>query len=312
MPDLLALLSTFVRVVEAGSFTAVAIERETSQPTVSRQVAALERHLGTVLFQRTTRASTLTDDGRVLYDHALRTIDAAREAETAVGRRRRKPGGTLKLASAVVFGRLHLVPRLPRFLRRYPDISVDLVMSDGFADLVEENLDLAIRVGTVTDPGVVARRIGSTRRVVVATPAYLKRAGRPRRPEDLAQHDCIVYSRLASGASWTFTGPDGEQPVAIQGRVRLNSTEGVRAAILEGLGIGFVPAWHFVDREIESGRLVALLADFEPPPQPISAVWNASRYLAPKVHVMVDYLASEFALDPKLARMPDEPARPGT
>ncbi|MFN8829387.1 MAG: LysR family transcriptional regulator [Labrys sp. (in: a-proteobacteria)] len=301
MSDLLALFRTFVRTVEAGSFTAVARETNASQPTVSRQIATLEDHLGCLLFQRTTRALTLTDDGRVFYEHARRTIEAATEAESAVGRRKGKPSGTLRLACAGVFGRLHIVPRLPRFLARYPDITIDLTMSDQFSDLVEEGIDLSIRVGTITEPGLIARRIGLSRRVVVATPDYLARRGEPVTPQDLADHDCVLYGRLATGANWAFTGPEGPVSVPVKGRFEVNNTEGVRAAVMTGLGIGYVPIWHFVEREIETGRLVLLLKAFEPAPAPISAVYPSRRFLAPKVRAMIDYLADEFALDPYLS-----------
>jgi DNA-binding transcriptional LysR family regulator len=300
MTDSVEHFKTFVRVVETGSFTAVAVERATTQPTISRQIASLERQLGCVLFNRTTRALALTDDGAVFYQQAHRALEAVAEAEGSVGRRKGKPSGTLRLASAVVFGRLHLVPRLPAFLERYPDVSVDLNLSDGFSDLIEENIDLAIRVGMVTEANLVARRIGTTRRVVVATPGYLKRYGVPQAPEDLAGHSCIVYSRLAAGAQWAFERGGQTVSVKVAGRFHVNSTEGVRAAVLNGVGIGYAPAWHFVDREIERGVLVPLLAEFHPKPQPISAVYPTRRFLAPKVRAMVDYLAADFAIDPLL------------
>jgi DNA-binding transcriptional LysR family regulator len=304
MSDTLALISTFLRVVEVGSFSAVAEERDTSQPTISRQIAALESHLGCLLFQRTTRSLSLTDDGRVFYEHALRTAETLKEAETSVGRQRGKPSGNLRIGSAVVFGRLHLVPRLPRFMQRYPEINIDLSMNDGFTDLIEENLDLAIRVGVVTDQNLVAKPIGITHRVLVATPEYLKKWGVPKTPEDLAKHLCIVYSRLAAGSKWTFESEGGTIDVPVAGRFRVNNTEGVRAAVLQSLGIGFVPVWHFVENEIAKKRLVVLLKDYQPTPQPINAVYPSRRFLSPKVRVMIDYLAQEFALDPQLSDHP--------
>lgn len=300
MSDILALFHTFVRTVEAGSFTAVARDLNSSQPTISRQIAVLEDHLGCVLFQRTTRALTLTDDGRTLYDHARRTLEAAAEAESAVGRRKGKPSGVLRLACAGVFGRLHVIPRLPRFRRRYPDVEIALHMTDGFTDLIEEGIDLAIRIGETRDSSLIARRIGTTRRVVVATPEYLARFGTPVRPEDLGSHHCVVYDRLLTGASWTFAAGGSPVSVAVSGPIHVNNTEAVRAAVLEGLGIGYVPVWHFVDQEIESGRLVVLLRDFESPAQPISAVYPTRRFLAPKVRAAIDFFAAEFDLDPGL------------
>ena len=300
MSDPLPLFRSFVRVVEAGSFSAVAREAGTSQPTISRQVAALEAHLGCLLIQRTTRSLTLTEDGRAFYETARRALEAVAEAETSVGRRKGRPTGTLRLAAATVMGRLHVLPLLPRFLDRHPDLGVDLVLGDGFTDLVEQGIDLALRVGVLEDPGLVARRIGLSRRVVAATPGYLARHGAPAAPEDLRRHACIVYAGLATGASWPFQGPGGRMTVPVTGRLRVDSTEAVRAATLGGLGIGMVPVWHFVDGEFETGRLVRLLQDWEAPPLPMHAVYPTRRFLAPKVRAMVDFLAEEFDADPRL------------
>ena len=300
MSDLVALFRTFVRVAEAGSFTAVATEFNTSQPTVSRQIAALEEQLGALLFQRTTRALTLTDDGRVLYEQARQALDSVQQALVSVGRRRGAPSGTLRLACPVVFGRLHIVPHLPAFLERFGGVAIDLIMNDGFTDLVEEGIDLAIRIGEITDPALIARRIGTTRRVTVASPSYLAARGAPSHPNDLAGHDCIVYSRLATGSRWEFSSADGPVGVQVSGRLRVNNSEGVREGVLRGLGIGVVPVWHFSD-EIASGRLVVILSDFEPSPLPTHVVYPSRRFLAPKVRAMIDYLAHEFELDPALS-----------
>jgi DNA-binding transcriptional LysR family regulator len=300
MSDLIALFRSFVRVVEAGSFTAVAKELNTSQPTISRQISTLEDQLGALLFHRTTRALTLTDDGRVLYEQARQALDSVQQALGAVGRRRGAPSGTLRLACPVVFGRLHIVPRLKAFLERYPDVAIDLVMNDGFTDLVEEGIDLAIRIGDITDPGLIARRIGTTRRITVASPAYLAARGAPSHPTDLAGHDCIVYSRLATGNRWEFSGAAGPVTVAVSGRYRVNNSEGVREGVLGGLGVGVVPIWHFTD-EIASGRLVVLLEAFAPRALPTHVVYPSRRFLAPKVRAMIDFLAHECELDPNLS-----------
>lgn len=299
MMDLLAAFRTFVRVVETGSFSAVAADLNTTQPTVSRQVAALEAHLGARLLTRTTRRLVLTEDGQVLYEHAQRAIEAADEAQDAVGLRKRKPTGLLRLATPVVFGRLHVLPRLPAFLMRYPDVGIDLVMNDSITDLVEEGIDLAVRIGDLTDPGLVAKRLGTTRRITVASPGYLAQRGEPRHPDDLTGHDCVVYTRLATGPRWTFLGAEGVLTVEVTGRFRVNNSEGVRDAVLRGLGVGVVPNWLFVD-EIERGAVRVILTAFEPKPLPISAVYPSRRFLAMKVRAMIDFLEDEFRLDPKL------------
>ena len=298
--DILVPMQTFVRVVEAGSFTAVAAQLNTTQPTISRQIAALEEHLGTRLLTRTTRALTLTDDGRAFYEHALRALEAMVEAENAVGRRRNRPSGLLRMAAPVVFGRLHIVPRLPAFLARYGDVSIDLVMSDTFTDLAEQGIDLAIRVGEITDPGLIAKRIGAVRRITVASPAYLKAHGTPRAPADLAAHACIVYTRLATGNRWVFASDSGPLIVEVTGRYRADNSEAVREGVVAGLGIAVIPAFAF-SNEIESGKVQVILKDNEPRQLPMNAVYPSRRFVPLKVRAMIDYLAHEFDLDPRLS-----------
>lgn len=294
--DLLALMAAFVRVVEAGSFTAVAEQTGQSQPTISRQIAALERHLGARLINRTTRALALTEEGAGFLERARTALDAVAEAEATVGRRRLQPTGQLRLATPVAFGRLHIVPRLSRLLGRYPELSLDLVLHDGASDLVEEGIDLAIRIGTISDPGLVARQIGETRRVTVAAPSYLARAGTPAVPADLSGHDCIVYTRLATGAVWRFEAATGAIDVTVTGRFRANNSEAVREAALAGLGIAVVPTWLLAD-EIARGQLTVLLRDFEPKRLPMHAVHPSRRYVPPRTRAAIDFFAAEFRLD---------------
>jgi DNA-binding transcriptional LysR family regulator len=298
--DLLGPMRTFVRVVEAGSFTAVAAEQNTTQPTISRQVAALEDHLGARLLTRTTRALTLTDDGRAFYEHALRALEAIGEAENAVGRRQAKPSGSLRLAVPVVLGRRHIVPRLARFLARYPEVAIDLAMSDGFVDLVEQGIDLAIRVGEITDQSLVARKIGMVRRVTVASPAYLNAKGTPRTPDDLKRHDCIVYTRLTTGSRWHFESRDGPLSVTVSGRYRVDNSEAVREGVLAGLGIAVIPAFAFSD-EIKRGTVKVLLKAYEPKLLPLNAVYPSRRYVPLRVRAMIDFLSHELEIDPVLS-----------
>jgi len=298
--DVLGPMRTFVRVVEAGSFTAVAVEQNTTQPTISRQVAALEEHLGARLLTRTTRALALTDDGRAFYEHALRALEAIGEAENAVGRRQAKPTGTLRLAVPVVLGRRHIVPRLSRFLARYPEVAIDLSMSDGFVDLVEQGIDLAIRVGEITDESLVARKIGTVRRLTVASPAYLKARGTPRTPEDLQRHDCIVYTRLATGNRWYFESKDGPLSVTVVGRYRVDNSEAVREGVLAGLGIAVIPAFAF-SNEITEGAVKVLLKPYEPRLLPLNALYASRRYVPPRVRAMIDFLTHELEIDPALS-----------
>jgi DNA-binding transcriptional LysR family regulator len=297
---LLEHLRTFVRAVEMGSFTAVAAEQGQTQPTVSRQISALEDHLGVRLLQRTTRALTLTDEGRTYYAHARGLLDAVEEAALAV-RPDAAVRGTLRIAAPLAFARLHLMPRMTRFLAAHPDLRTDWVLGDRPIDLVEEGVDLAIRIGLVTDQGLIARRIGQMKRITVATPAYFARAGRPQHPTDLTLHDCIVYTGLATVDEWHFAGPAGVPiQVKVSGRVRVSASEGMRSAMLEGLGLAVCPTWLFTD-EIETGAIERVLTEYEPAALPIQAVYPSRRLVPPRVRAFVDYLVEEFRNDPRLA-----------
>ncbi len=297
---LLEHIRTFVRAVETGSFTAVAAEQRQSQPTVSRQISALEEHLGARLLQRTTRALTLTEEGRQYYGHARSLLDAADEAALAV-----RPGATvsglLRIAAPLAFARLHLMPRMAGFLAAHPELRTDWVLGDRSVDLVEEGVDLAIRIGQVTDQGLIARRIGQTRRITVARPDYFARHGRPAHPEELLRHDCIVYTGLSTVDDWHFVGPDGAPIVVkVSGRIRVNASEGMRSALLEGLGLAVCPTWLFTD-EVETGVLERVLPEFEPAPMPIQAVMPTRRLVPPRVRAFVDHISACFAADPRLA-----------
>src|ERR1700730_8791651 len=299
MIDSVALFRTFVRVAEAGSFTRVAQEQDSSQPTGSRQIATLEQHLGARLFTRTTRSLTLTDDGRHFYERAKLAIEAVSEAEDSVGRRRSRPSGALRLAVPIVFGRLRVIPHLKDFLARYPDVTIDLLMNDANSDLVEEGIDLAIRRGAVSDSSLTARKVGVTRRVVVAAPSYLRGKPLPKQPGDLAMHDCLTFTGITAGVRWHFAGPEGPVSVEVAGRIRTRNSEGIREALLSGIGIGYLPIWHLTD-EIETGRLVVLLDGYEPKPEPIQAIYPSRRFVPQRTRVMIDFLEQRFAIDPKL------------
>ena len=298
--DLLAAMRLFQRIVETGGFSEVARQSGSTQPTVSRSIAALEEHLGVRLLNRSSRAMTLTDDGQQFYALTGRALEAVAEAEGSVGRRRGKPTGLLRLGASVAFGRLHLAPRIPRFLERFPDVEVELVLNDAFVDLVGEGIDLAIRVGDLTDPSLIARRIGTTRRVTVAAASYLQRKGVPAIPADLLQHDCLIYTRLATGNRWYFSGPDGAITVDVHGRFRADNSEAVREAVINGAGIAVIPVWMFTD-EIAAGRVQIILDAFEPKQLPIHAVYPSRRQLAAKVREMIDFLAAEFTISPLLS-----------
>jgi DNA-binding transcriptional LysR family regulator len=298
--DRLAAMRAFARVVESQNFTAVARESGVSQPTISKLVADLETHLGVRLLNRSTRSVSPTDEGLVYYDHCRRILDALDEAEASVGNRRTEPGGLVRIGAPVAFGRLHVVPRMKRFLDLYPRVSVDLVMADRFSDLVEEGIDLSVRIGELSDASLVARRVGRTTRVTVGAPDYFARHGEPKTPEDLADHNCLVYTPLSTVDEWHFEGPEGPIRVRVKGSFRANNSEAVREAAIAGLGIAVTPTWLFRD-ELERGLLKVVLHGFEPRRLPINIVYPSRRFLSAKVQALADFLAAEFRTDAVIA-----------
>lgn len=298
---LLEHIRTFARAVETGSFTAVAAEQGATQPTISRQISALEEYLGVRLLQRTTRALTLTEEGRTYYAHAQTLLDAAEQAAVAVRPGASEVTGTLRVAAPLAFARLHIMPRLSRFLAAHPAVKTDWVLGDRPVDLVEDGIDLAIRIGIITDQSLVARRIGEMRRITVATPGYFATHGRPLHPNDLTEHDCIVYTGLATVDEWHFTDPDGTPlKVKVSGRVRTSASEGMRTAVLEGLGLAVTPTWLFTS-EVDDGLLERVLTRFEAAPLPINAVYPSRKLVTPRVRAFTEFLAAEFRTDPRLA-----------
>jgi DNA-binding transcriptional LysR family regulator len=289
-------MKSFVRTVETGSFSAVARELNTTQPTISKQIAALEEYLDVQLLVRSTRTLSLTDEGSRFYEHCQRVLEAVAEAESSVGQRQ-KPGGILRVGCPVVFGQMQVVPRLKVFFDRYPDIKIDLMMADHFVDLIEEGLDLAIRIGKVQDTSLITQRIGTTRRVTIGHQSYFERAGEPKTPEDLVKHNCIVYTRLATGNEWHFQGNQELIQVIVNGNFQANNSAAIRQAVFAGLGIAVSPVWLFGDA-LHDGNLKVILKDYQPVPLPIYAVYRRGRFVSAKVRCFIDFLSDEFKLDP--------------
>lgn len=294
--DRIACMKSFVRTVETGSFSAVARELDTTQPTISKQIAALEEYLDVQLLVRSTRTLSLTDEGIRFYEHCQRVLEAVTEAESSVGKRQ-KPAGVLRVSCPVAFGQLQIIPRLKVFLERYPDIKVDLMMADQFVDLIEDGVDLAIRIGNVQDTSLITQRIGTTRRITIGHQSYFERVGEPQTPEELVKHNCIVYTRLATGNEWHFQGMRGVIKVAVNGNLQANNSTAIRSAVFAGLGIAVSPIWLFGDA-LENGNLKMILKDYQPVPLPIQAVYRRSRFVAAKVRCLIDFLSNEFKLDP--------------
>lgn len=298
--DRLAALEVFVRAVETGSFSAVARERRTTQPAISKQMAALERQLGCRLMNRTTRRLNLTDAGMAYYEQCRDALQTLREASASLRADQEGVGGSLRLATSVGFGRSQIAPRLGDFLKRHPRLSIELSLNDAYVDLAREGIDVSIRIGPLRDEELIARQIGLSQRVVCAAPGYLDQAGVPAVPEDLASHNCIVYVGLETFDRWQIEGPAGPESIQVRGNLRCNNGEGVLGAALGGVGIVNAPLW-LVGPDIAARRLKLVLSGYRPSPLPIWAVWPPSRRLSPRVKVLVDYLEHAFQRDPWIA-----------
>jgi DNA-binding transcriptional LysR family regulator len=299
MIDRLASVRTFVRAVELGSFSAAARELSLTQPTVSKQIAALEDALGARLLTRTTRALSLTNDGERYYRHIRAALEAFEEAAAEI-RAGAEPTGHLKVACGLTLGRHKVTPLLRGFLQRYPGITLELDLSDRFVNLVEEGVDVAIRVGVLRDSGLVARRVGVAARACVAAPDYLARLGTPLEPHDLLDHNCLVYTIWSGHPGWHFRGPSGPITVKVSGQFRSNSPEAIRQLVLAGEGIGLLASWLYAD-DVAAGRLVQLLDGYEADALPIHAVTVGGRLVPGRVRALIGFLADAFRLDPALS-----------
>ena len=287
--DRLTLWQTYVRVIETGSFSAVARELGTSQPRVSKQIAALESQLGVRLIRRSTRKLSITEEGERLYLEARRIVQEVSEVESRL-KGAGQPQGTLRIACPPVFARLKALPLAASFMRQYPQLTLEFSVHDRFVDLVEDGIDVALRIGELADMGLHARRIGTARRICVASPRYLREYGTPKTPADLRAHNCILYTLLATGATWPFEG----MPVKVSGRVRGNSPEVVTTIALSGLGIAMAPAFLFAEA-LASGDLREILKSWPVPGLPIHALYQAQRYVPARIRLFVEYTTKAFA-----------------
>lgn len=286
--DKLLWMHCFVRAVETGSFSAVARELQIGQPNVSRHIASLEKLLDTRLLHRSTRQLATTPEGQKYYAQARHALDVISQAESDA-RGEEHPHGLLRVACAESLGTEVLMAAMPQFLSRYPDVQVELKLSDSYIDLVAEGVDIAIRGGALKDSALRARRIGTSERICVASKAYLERHGTPAEPADLMQHQCIVYTLLGSGG-WPFkTGG-----VHVGGRLRLNNLEGIRRAVLRDLGIGYLPSW-MVAGELERGEVRALLTDYAVAGTPLNALYSAERLLPQRASAFIEFISGVFA-----------------
>ena len=296
--DRLTSMSVFVRVVARHSFAAAAGELGLSRAAVSKHVVSLETALGARLLNRNTRRLSLTEVGSVVYQRYSRILEEIDEVEQSAGALQGNPRGMLRITAPVSFGIPHLAPAIVDYMAQYPDVSIDMVLNDRTVDLIEEGFDVAVRIGRLVDSTLIARRIAPIRFALCAAPSYLRRHGEPRRPADLAQHNCLEFAYRQTGTEWHFTAPDGaEETVRVSGRLKVNNPQVLHEAALNGDGIEFDPTF-IVGPAIAAGRLVVLLPDYQPIETDLSIVYPPGRQLSAKVRSFVDFLATRFAGEP--------------
>ncbi len=287
-------MQTFVRVMEKGSFSAVAKERGIGQPAVSKQISALEHELGTELIHRTSRSIVLTEAGREFYESALRIVDDFENATSRIGQGQTAPKGVIRVTVPPTFARLHMVSKLPAFFAAYPDMAVEMAATESPTTIIEDGFDLAIHSGDLPDSTLVARRFAQTMIILVATPHYLARHGSPESPDDLNHFRSVVFVERGSVQTWSFGSGQNSKRVIPAGLFRTSDLEQMRMGVLEHLGIAQAPAWLFA-AELREGTVIRLLTAFERT-VPILAVRPASRRLSTKVRIFIEHLEKTFAL----------------
>lgn len=290
-------LSAFIAVVEAGGFSAAARRTGESQSAISKAIGALEKRLGVVLFNRSTRSVTLTDQGQRYYDRAKPLVDEMEEVDGELASSTLEAGGLVRIAAASTFGRLHVVPLIPELLSRHPGLQVDLILSDFVRDMVEDRIDLAIRVGPVDEPDAVVKSIASTPLVCVGSRSYFERYGIPHTPADLAGHNCLLYGGLMESVNWPFVGPEGRFSVVVHGNLSSNSVETIRASVLAGVGIGLFTKASLAE-ELQHPDVVTVLDDFIRDSRDVSLVWPKRRFVPARLRRVTEFFAE--ALPPRV------------
>lgn len=285
--DRLDAMRAFVAVADLEGFAPAARKLGLSASAVTRLIAGLEEHLGARLLQRTTRSVTLTDVGARYLERARRILGDVDEAEASAQAEHTQPSGRLVVSAPLMFGRLYVGPIMSAYLKKYPDVSGELKLSDRMINLVDEGVDLAVRIGHLADSSVVARTVGDMRRIAVASPAYLRKHGKPLRPADLAGHETIQFTGSSALSEWRFTDGGREVRIAQASRYTTNSTDAAILHAEQGGGLVNVLAYQAA-AALKAKRLAIVLADFEPPPLPIHLVYPTSRLLSAKVRAFVD------------------------
>ena len=284
-------MAAFIAVVEARGFSAAARRTGDTQSSISKLVGSLEKRLGVKLFNRSTRSVTLTDDGQSYYQRTKPLIEEIDSADRELTSRTLNVAGQIRIAAAATFGRLHILPLLPDLLSRYPKLKVDLVLSDFVRDMVDDRIDLAIRVGAVNELDAVVRRVATSSLVCAGARRYFDQHGIPVTPADLANHNCLVYEGTGNAETWPFVGPQGKYSVPVSGNLRSNSVETIRAGVLAGVGIGLFTRLSLSD-ELKHPDIITVLDDFSKETLDISLIWPNRRLVSSRVRCVTDYFAT--------------------
>lgn len=287
----------FAQVVKAKSFSAAARDLDVSKSRVSKSVARLEAALGVRLLQRSTRRLSLTEVGEAYFEHCDRIAEELALADNTISRLHLEPRGKLKISATVAFGTLHVAPALPEFMAQYPDISVDMTITDRTVDLVEERYDLALCITSEPELNLVARCLAPIRRIICGSPAYLDRQGIPATPQELVQHNCLDYTYMNSQGVWHLQGPEGGVSIPVSGSLRINDDEALSQAVLGGLGLALLPTF-IVGKELQAGRLREVLPGYVPVELSLYATHLPNRHLPLKVRAFIDFLLNRFGPDP--------------
>jgi len=296
--DVLTGMRVFAAVVDAGSFAGAAEKLDLSRGMTSRYVAQIEAHLGVRLLNRTTRRQSLTEAGEDYYQRATQVLGLVEEAEHSAGKGSAEPRGTLRVNAPVAFGIRHLGPAIGAWLRRHPQVKADLSLNDRFVDLVEEGFDVAVRIASRIDPGLVARPITRARLLACAAPAYLKEHGTPKSPAELARHNCLTYAYAGHQGEWRFTRRGRDQVVKVSGNAHGNNGDILCSAAAEGLGVVVQPSF-LVYELLRAKKLVRILEGWEAGGEfTVYAVYPSRQFLAPKVRSFIDFLVERFGHDP--------------
>lgn len=298
--DKFTAMQLLVRVADTGSFSRAARGSGVAQSTVSKQIAALEARLGAQLLRRTTRGLSLTEAGRDYYDQVMHLLDGIEDAEAKIARGQVAPSGVLRVALSPAFGRFYVVPHMPEFIRVCPEVSLDFDVSDRHSNLIEDDLDLAIRIGHLSDSSLIARRIGGVRHATVGTPEYFARYGVPKVPGDVERMPCAVFMFHGAPYAWRFEDTAGPFAINAKASFRSNDAEYLRESVLSHMGMGHSPRWLY-ERDLASGRLIEVLQDYVPSPCPISALSPAGRRQTRKAQVFTEFLAEKFRSVPELS-----------